>query len=232
MFADEDNIDDELAVGEKLKEENYYKYHENVTNYDPKGQPYSYFYISIMGQVEFGEFTGDLDGLQVHYSFVAGEDWGLSDGVAMSSGQYGFKGQGSKLKKIIWNLPFEVTYRTMTPFGWPQIVIYCTSKDTKGEDKVEAYGSIHVPIQPGTHKKTIRMFSPLESNSFYEFFGFFKEGSSSNKGIVHLDAPEIIARADGREVSRVKAGGKVTVSMQITQRNMERHGYITTNNKK
>lgn len=107
----------------------------------------------------------------------------------------------------------------MTPFGWPQIVLYCTSKDSNGSDSVEAYGSIHVPIQPGIHKKTLRMFSPLASNSFYEFFGHFKEGTDregKGKGIVHLDAPEIIARADGREVSRVKAGGKVTVTMHVT----------------
>jgi hypothetical protein len=51
-------------------------------------------------------------------------------------------------------------------------------------------------------------------------------------GAIHIDAPEIIARAEGREVSRVKAGGKVTISMQVTQRNMDRHGYVTTNNKK
>ncbi len=76
------------------------------------------------------------------------------------------------------------------------------------------------------------MFTPIESNPLYEFFGLFKEGTSSKKGSVHLDAPEIIAKGEAREVSRVKAGGKVTVSMQVTQRNMERHGYITTNNKK
>ncbi len=81
------------------------------------------------------------------------------------------------------------------------------------------------------------MFSPLETNSFYEFFGFFKQGfnpsrAGGEKGKVHLDAPELIAKAEGREVSRVKAGGKVTLTMHVTQRNMERHGYITTNNKK
>jgi len=65
-----------------------------------------------------------------------------------------------------------------------------------------------------------------------EFFGFFKEGVDKRSGGVHIDAPELIAKADGREVSRVKAGGKVTVTMHVTQRNMERHGYITTNNKK
>ena len=91
LFGDEE-AENEMAVGEKLKEENYYKYHENVSYYDPRGQPYSYFYITVMGQIEFGEFTGELDGLQIHYSFVAGEDWGVSDGVGSGTGQYAFKG--------------------------------------------------------------------------------------------------------------------------------------------
>ena len=55
-FEDEEHAKDELSIGEKLKEENYYKYHENVSHYDPKGQPYSYFYITVMGQIEYGEF--------------------------------------------------------------------------------------------------------------------------------------------------------------------------------
>ena len=44
----EDEEDDEV-IEKRLKEENYYKYHENVSQYDPKGQPYSYFYITVMG---------------------------------------------------------------------------------------------------------------------------------------------------------------------------------------
>lgn len=77
-FGDEDDSDSELLEN-KLKEENYYKYHENMQEYDPRGQPYSYFYITCMGQIEFGEFL-DLDGLSIKYHFVAGEDWNIADG--------------------------------------------------------------------------------------------------------------------------------------------------------
>ena len=77
------------------------------------------------------------------------------------------------------------------------------------------------------------MFTPVLSSSWLEFFGVFKDGvEKGHGGAIHIDAPEIIARGEGREVSRVKAGGKVVVTMQVTQRNMERHGYVTTNNKK
>eukprot|EP00347_Sterkiella_histriomuscorum_P015246 403357756 len=222
-FEEDDDI---LNLDEKLKEENYYKYHENLAHYDPRGQPYSYFYITVMGQVDFGEFMY-LDGLQVHYHFVKGEDWNIANGTLTNTGQFAFKGQGRGMNRMVWNLPFEITFRTMTPFGWPQIVIYCTTKDSDGDDIVKAFGSIHVPIQPGIHKKVVRMFSPITSNSCTEFLGLFREG-----GGLQIDQPDLIANAEGREVSRVKAGGKVTINMQVTQRNMERHGYITTANKK
>ena len=106
----------------------------------------------------------------------------------------------------------------MNPFGWPQIVIYLTSRDAEEEeDNVQAYGSVHVPIEPGLHKKTIRMFTPVQSSSWMEFFGCFKEGVEKGRGgAIHIDAPEIIAKAEGREVSRVKSGGKITVTMQVT----------------
>ena len=49
-------------------------------------------------------------------------------------------------------------------------------------DVVKAYGSIHIPIQPGIHKKKVRMFSPMDGNTCLEFFGIFKEG-----GGIHID---------------------------------------------
>ena len=48
-------------------------------SYDPGAQPFSYFYVSISGQIEFGEF-GSLDGLAVRYAFVYGDDWKVSSG--------------------------------------------------------------------------------------------------------------------------------------------------------
>lgn len=110
----------------------------------------------------------------------------------------------------------------MNPHGWPQIVIYCTEVDTNGEEYVKAFGSTFVPITPGVCQKSIRMFNPIEQNRCLEFFGSFKEGSG-----LFIDDPELISKAVGREFSRVNSAGKVTISMQVTQRNMDRHGYIT-----
>ena len=34
-----------------------------------------------------------------------------------------------------------------------------------------------------------------------------------------IDDPELIAKGQGREIARVKAGGKITVSINVTERN-------------
>ena len=67
------------------------------------------------------------------------------------------------------------------------------------------------------------MFMPVEKNNkCNEFFGVFKP----SEGMV-IDDPEMIAKAYGREVARVGAGGKVTVTINLTERNMMHHGYVT-----
>jgi hypothetical protein len=70
-----------------------------------------------------------LDGLAVKYEFVAGPDWQLACDKSKVKGesQHSFKGGygAESSQRIVWNLEFEVTYRTMNPHGWPQLVLYC-----------------------------------------------------------------------------------------------------------
>jgi hypothetical protein len=90
-FTKEKFTDEDLQQQEEnqdmlhMKENNYFTFHENMQHYDPKGQPFSYFYVTIMGQIQFGEFL-DLDGLSVKYDFVAGEDWQVSSGKVKGVG--------------------------------------------------------------------------------------------------------------------------------------------------
>ena len=60
----------------------------------------------------------------------------------------------------------------MTPSGWPRLVIYCIGKDWWGNEYVKAYGSTFVPTEPGNHICNIRMYSPIESGTLMEYFGF------------------------------------------------------------
>ena len=114
----------------------------------------------------------------------------------------------------------------MNPSGWPELVIYLVEKLSDGSEIVKAYGSGHIPTEAGSHKKSIRMYSPLKTNSFWEYFGFSVPSEDLDE--MSLD-PKAMANAEGREYSRVMASGKILVTMNITQRNMTRHGFITSN---
>jgi len=68
-----------------------YKYHENNTDFDPRSQPFSFFYVTVSGQIQTGNFM-DLDGLALKYEFIAGADWKHAGGVLKGAGQHSFKG--------------------------------------------------------------------------------------------------------------------------------------------
>lgn len=53
-------------------------------------------------------------------------------------------------KKMVWNYPVDLTYRSLNPFGWPQLVVSVTGPDFFGRSVVRGYGSVHVPTSPGT----------------------------------------------------------------------------------
>ena len=93
-----------------------YKFHENTSEYEPKSQPFSFFYLYVQGQIEFGEFA-HLDGLALKYEFVSGNDWQISSGEKSGAGQRAFKStlMHTSSGKMNWNMPFEITFRSMNP---------------------------------------------------------------------------------------------------------------------
>ena len=110
-----------LTKDEMVNVDNFYEYDETNQPYDPMVQPFSYFYVGVAGQIEFGDFL-ELDGLSIKYAFVAGDDWQLANGQEEGFGQFAFKAGSSSengQRKIVWNLPYEVQFRSMNPAGWP-----------------------------------------------------------------------------------------------------------------
>ena len=82
---------DKVDPEELIVNDNFYKFEEENAIYDPKVQPFSFFYLTITGQIEFGEFL-NLEGLAIKYAFVSGDDWQLASGKEEGHGQYAFKG--------------------------------------------------------------------------------------------------------------------------------------------
>ena len=67
------------------------------------------------------------------------------------------------------------------------------------------------------------MFSPIETGTIAEFFGF----TTLSEGLpVDQCNPKAIANPEGRQYSKVLATGKITVNFNVTQRNLTKHGFI------
>ena len=84
-YANPETLQYEKDNEDKFKDENMYKFHENTQEFDPKIQPFSFFYVYVQGSIDFGEFD-DLDGLALKYNFVHGTDWNISSGDNSGAG--------------------------------------------------------------------------------------------------------------------------------------------------
>lgn len=77
----------------------------------------NHFYINVIGQIEYCYFPIGFDGTKLfcRYDVSAGTDWeiisGLTYGVTQCSSS------GSKMEKIVFNMPIEIMYKTTNPFG-------------------------------------------------------------------------------------------------------------------
>lgn len=143
----------------------------------------------------------DIDGVSCKYDFLAGEDWALVEGNRSGVSQHSYKSQQTN-KRIVWNYPFELIFRSYNVSGWPQIVMTFTSRDFLGRDVVRAYGTTHIPTQPGTHTRYVHLFQPVSSSLLISFLGWLYGQTPE-----YIKPSEAIAKNDGREVTRVVSAG-------------------------
>lgn len=178
----------------------------------------SYFYINVTGQIEYAEFPG-VDSLFMKYDFVHGPEWELIHGQKSGGSQMAFKARGSN-KRLVWNFPFNLGFRSTNPKGWPQVIVTCIGGDFLGREVVKGYANGHVPTQPGRHQRTLKMFHPKSSSILVTFIGMLK-----GKIAELIDPSSTLGSGEGREVTRMGSGGSIKVVFQISQSNLDKFGY-------
>jgi B9 domain-containing protein 1 len=101
------------------------------------------------------------------------------------------------LGRLVWNFPIDITFRSTSPFGWPQLVISVYGLDSFGNDVVRGYGAVHVPISAGSnYHATLPMFVP-QSSSLLQKFSSWLMGRRPE----FVDA-RVVANGEGRDVTR------------------------------
>ncbi|KAL0598076.1 B9 domain-containing protein 1 [Plecturocebus cupreus] len=196
----------------------------------------------------------EYDDLYCKYCFVYGQDWaptavswtlgppllttfmtfGVSEGVMPFPSPFRASREGLEegisqitskspdmRQALVWNFPIDVTFKSTNPYGWPQIVLSVYGPDVFGNDVVRGYGAVHVPFSPGRHKRTIPMFVPESTSKLQKFTSWFM-----GRRPEYTD-PKVVAQGEGREVTRVRSQGFVTLLFNVVTKDMRKLGYDT-----
>jgi len=179
--------------------------------------PFSFDFTSqeISSQLIF--YEGDA--IYCKYDIVHGVDWEKEDGQLSGQSQYACRGEGN-FDYFVWNMPFESSFRSLNPSGWPQIVLTCVYPDFLGREVIKGYGVVHIPTQPGRHERTIQIFSPITSSVILKMVGIL-----AGQRAELINAPKVISSGEGREITRAKSEGTIKIVFQVTLRDMEKFGY-------
>ncbi|XP_017118822.1 B9 domain-containing protein 1 isoform X2 [Drosophila elegans] len=108
----------------------------------------SYFSLSITGQIVSATFPlgPDKEFVFLRYELVAGPDWQLSSGPRHGLTQMATNRRGHFNEPIVFNMPIEVTYKSTSPFGWPQILASVFGRNGAGREVLLGYAHIHLPV--------------------------------------------------------------------------------------
>lgn len=191
---------------------------KSLDKFDPKSLPANFFYVSVSGVVESGEISNEVY-LQCKFELVTGSDWEIVTGQTSGCSQRATTASNSK-NNLVWNFPFDVTYRSLNPYGWPQIVVSVIGPDLFGRSIAKGYGSVHVPTTPGYHEREIYLFKPVPISKFSAIFGWLR-----GKEAEYEDPSRVIAKGEGREVTRVETVGKMKIKFHVSEKNMKKFGY-------
>ena len=108
-------------------------------------------------------------------------------------------------------MDFDIGYRALSPFGWPQLVIQCKGPNLLGKEVIKAYGCVHIPTTPGRHTRFVRMFCPV-SDKWSEQIKAYLFGPDTE----FTEDPEKIANAEGREITTIQCVGSLRIVFQIS----------------
>ncbi|VDK77056.1 unnamed protein product [Litomosoides sigmodontis] len=175
------------------------------------------FIVLLNGQIDSAEFLS-FDNFYCKYSYVYGIDWkqigGVHEGLSARCERQRFGNAN-----ITVGMPIEATFISTNPFGWPQIVLACYGSDFFGNDVVCGYGATHIPTVPGRTVRKISLFVPEASTLLQRFIGWI-----TGKRAEFIDS-RIVATADGRQVTKVRSQGIITLTMDVVLKDMKKYGY-------
>ena len=179
------------------------------------------FYVHLTGQIDSARIPGS-DNLYVKYSFSYGPEWSALSGLEHGVSQISQQSHGQLGDVLVWNYPLDVTFRSSNVFGWPQLVIGVYGVSNMGQDIIQGYASVHLPLQSGRFTRYLPLFTPLSSSIWQRISAFL-----TNSPPEFFDS-KFVAQGKGREVTRVKSNGSIKVTFNVITKHLSEFGYDTT----
>ncbi|XP_054706792.1 B9 domain-containing protein 1-like isoform X2 [Uloborus diversus] len=141
---------------------------------------------------------------------------GIEEGIS----QISKKGE-HEMNIFVFNFPLDISFKSTNPYGWPQLVMSMYGIDFFGNDIVRGYGSVHIPIMPGKHRRRVSMFVPESSSLLQKFTGWL-----IGRRPEFVDQ-KVVSQGEGRDVTRVRSQGYANVVFSVVTKNIEKLGYVT-----
>ncbi|XP_022173500.1 B9 domain-containing protein 1-like [Myzus persicae] len=179
------------------------------------------FLVSVVGQIEKAHFP-NYDNMYCKYTFVYGPDWEIVTGIEEGISQIAQKSQDER-QQVVWNFPLDVSFKSTNPHGWPQLIISVYGLDTFGNDVVRGYGVCHLPLVNGESFEEMIMFVPESSSTLQKLTSWL-----TGKRPEYVDA-RLLARGDGREVTRVRSQGCVWIKFNVVFKDFHHYGFENGN---
>lgn len=174
--------------------------------------------LNVQGLIEKAEFSNG-DSFYCKYEISYGVDWTVVNGSTSGQSQQACQGENAS-NLFVWNFPFEIGFKSNNPTGWPQVVISIYGPDFWGREVIKAYGLVHIPTTPGSHVRTLQLFSPLSSSIIINLLGI---ALGQNAELIKV--AESMSTGEGREIIRTQSEGSMTIRFNVQLANMEELGY-------
>ncbi|CAG5107423.1 Oidioi.mRNA.OKI2018_I69.chr1.g3313.t1.cds [Oikopleura dioica] len=153
--------------------------------------------------------------LMCKYSYEMGSDWVVAAGLEEGFSQRCTSGN----EEFVFNLPMDCTFKSTNPSGWPRIVIELIGQDNFNQDQPRGFCWALVPPIPGSRKIRTAIYLPQASSKMQALSHWFTGNA------VNFTDPKIIARPNGREMTRVQSVGYVTIQFDVTASGLSKFGY-------
>ncbi|XP_029169147.1 LOW QUALITY PROTEIN: B9 domain-containing protein 1-like [Nylanderia fulva] len=175
------------------------------------------FFLSITGSIEHAEFY-EADNVYCKYRFHFGPEWNVVTGIEEGLTQM-CKCSNDPRNLVVWNFPLDITFKSTNPHGWPQLIMLIYGLDWFGRDVIRGYGVCHLPLKTGHHEKRVSVYVPESSSTLQRFMEWLTGRRPE------LIDPAILASGGGRELTRMRVEGVVTLTFNVVLKDLFKLGY-------